>query len=209
MKQCEDECCGRRGPAPIFTGLAERVHRRQAADEPKTYDIDLDEDGPLREEYLPKRRSSTSSTSRSCRNVAEPVESRRSGLYVNTSMANRLPPPAKWSPEGDELVDRGGNYPSRQYPASRTIFAHSPAPADQRQVLAQIPGQWPRGGDYAPQPPYDYRTSYAAPGVPASYAQWRTSTTVSPPTQAWGVGNGRAIVPALYQQHPTTIWCRA
>jgi hypothetical protein len=99
-------------PQPVFMGLEERRKEKRAKEEAKTdvLEIDLDEDGPLREEYVPKRRVSGASLTRSVENVsvAQP-----SSWETNKSTAgNQLPPPAKWSPAGDEPILRESN---RQY----------------------------------------------------------------------------------------------
>jgi hypothetical protein len=108
-------------PQPVFIGLDER-RREKVEKDLKTSEIlaiDLDEDGPLREEYIPRRRSTRSSIK-----SEGPVLSRGAeDSWDRTDMrsSKRLPPPAKWSPAGDEpiLRDRdrlGGHYVAVQAP---------------------------------------------------------------------------------------------
>ena len=80
---------------PVFLGLEDK--RREIEQLEQTYavdlaDIDLDAEGPLRHEYVPKRRSSG----------AGPV--RYSSQERPIDPVRELPPPARWSPAGDELV---------------------------------------------------------------------------------------------------------
>lgn len=95
-------------PQPVFLGLEERRREKLEREQAFTVDvleIDLDEDGPLREEYLPKRRVSGAGATRS-----------RDGQVVDENwerqkmeMEKSLPPPAKWSPAGDEPILRDRN----------------------------------------------------------------------------------------------------
>ena len=69
-------------------------------------DINLDEDGPLREEYLPRRRTNGKVGFSSS---------------ANSTAQHSLPPPAKWSPAADEPIFRdrqrmSGNYVAVQAP---------------------------------------------------------------------------------------------
>lgn len=87
-------------PHPVFLGAEER---REAMEQAMAYEgenvdvleIDLDEDGPLREEYLPRRRVSAASSTR------RPYSQERA------EVGRVLPPPARWSPESDEPITRG------------------------------------------------------------------------------------------------------
>ncbi|KAK2466466.1 hypothetical protein APHAL10511_002108 [Amanita phalloides] len=94
---------------PVFIGLEERkkerLEKEQAMD-----DINLDEDGPLREEYLPRRRANGSDS-------FQKVSPSKNPLLQH----NALPPPAKWSPAGDEPILRNkqrmnGDYVAVQAP---------------------------------------------------------------------------------------------
>jgi hypothetical protein len=112
-------------PEPVFLGLEERrrekLERDAAAAEGNVdvFDIDLDEDGPLREEYLPKRRVSRGDSDR----VREDYIAKRTA-YLHQATTSKpvnnarvLPPPAKWSPSGDEPILRDRNRVSGQYVA--------------------------------------------------------------------------------------------
>ncbi|KZS97750.1 hypothetical protein SISNIDRAFT_493055 [Sistotremastrum niveocremeum HHB9708] len=70
---------------PVFLGIENRIlekdRERQELRDFDPVDFDLDEDGPLREEYIPKRRSSGSFS-----------------LPDNSKAERMLPPPAQWSP---------------------------------------------------------------------------------------------------------------
>lgn len=113
-------------PEPIFLGLEERKRERLEKDEAAAersvdmLDIDLDEDGPLREEYLPKRRVSRSDSERSrdeprAKRIALPYQVAPELKPVNVGRG--LPPPAKWSPSGDEPILRDRNRVRGQYVA--------------------------------------------------------------------------------------------
>lgn len=70
----------------------------------ESFDIDLDEDGPLRAEYVPKRRSSQRS---SYSNSSDHGSSRSERPGDVTHMVQQsLPPPASWVPHEDPLVER-------------------------------------------------------------------------------------------------------
>lgn len=111
-------------PQPVFIGLEERRRERLEKEcvVTEVLEIDLDEDGPLREEYLPKRRVSGAGLYRNSQhvsfNVADNIHApvhdwERSGRYG----AKQLPPPAKWSPAADEPIHRDRNRVSGHYVA--------------------------------------------------------------------------------------------
>ncbi|KAI0638090.1 hypothetical protein C8Q77DRAFT_409144 [Trametes polyzona] len=105
----EPECgCGAQPclspPHPAFVSLDEQ--KKVDVEDSYTDDvleIDLDEDGPLREEYLPRRRQS--------RYTSE--------LYTRNDLA--LPPPARWSPSADEPIARDSARGHGQYVAPQPI----------------------------------------------------------------------------------------
>ena len=106
-------------PQPVFLGLEERLRERMEKEQAMAIDvleIDLDEDGPLREEYLPKRRASKlgSQTTQSVSN--QNLGSEKWGV-PDIPAVKPLPPPAKWSPAGDEPILRDRNRVSGQYVA--------------------------------------------------------------------------------------------
>lgn len=103
---------------PVFIGIEQRLEEKFGLStlphEPGAFDIDLDEDGPLREEYLPRRRVSNGGSSHSQNGAS--VHHHTLPLQGSIS----LPPPAKWSPAGDEPICR---------PAGRTAPMYLPVQA--------------------------------------------------------------------------------
>ncbi|KAF8640020.1 hypothetical protein AX17_001264 [Amanita inopinata Kibby_2008] len=110
-------------PQPAFIGLEER--KRERLDKEQVVDdIDLDEDGPLREEYLPRRRINGSGPSAPKRKVET------CDWVAQSSSESTLPPPAKWSPAGDEPILRdknriSGNYVAVQAPDLTALPVYS------------------------------------------------------------------------------------
>ncbi|KAJ4472210.1 hypothetical protein J3R30DRAFT_1054070 [Lentinula aciculospora] len=99
-------------PQPVFIGLEERRKEKQEKEQAQKADvleIDLDEDGPLREEYIPKRRVSGARVTRN----SEKHQNRE----TTKSAENFLPPPARWSPAGDEPILRESNRSYGRYAA--------------------------------------------------------------------------------------------
>ena len=106
-------------PQPVFIGLEERLREKidKAVCEKEVLEIDLDEDGPLRQEYLPKRHV-TSQSSQCCNNVAATHDiSNQKWNVCEIPHLKQLPPPAKWSPAGDEPIFRDRNRVSGHYVA--------------------------------------------------------------------------------------------
>ena len=108
-------------PQPVFIGLEERLRERndKAECEMEALEIDLDEDGPLRQEYLPKRHVSNpgSQSSRSRDNITTREPSNQKWNVCEIQQLQQLPPPAKWSPAGDEPILRDRNRVSGHYVA--------------------------------------------------------------------------------------------
>lgn len=69
-----------------------------------SYDIDLDEDGPLRAEYVPKRRSSQRSSYSNSSDHGSSM-SERFGDVSHIAQPT-LPPPAIWVPHEDPPIER-------------------------------------------------------------------------------------------------------
>ena len=114
--------CSSTIPQPVFIGLEERLREKidQAECEKEVLEIDLDEDGPLRQEYLPKRHSSnpTSHNSQSRENIpVTGIISNQKWNVCEIPQLKQLPPPAKWSPAGDEPIFRERNRVSGHYVA--------------------------------------------------------------------------------------------
>ncbi|KZT74299.1 hypothetical protein DAEQUDRAFT_761172 [Daedalea quercina L-15889] len=149
---CEDATCTM-PKEPVFVGLEDEKREQHDA---QTYDedvleIDLDEDGPLREEYLPRRRVSSASSSRRAQGTEKIIEPERF-----------LPPPAKWSPAADEPIMRDVRI-SRQYVAPQPM-AHVPVvvppPPPFPHLLQSQQHAWPYGS-------YGHKQEQV---VPAAYA---------------------------------------
>jgi hypothetical protein len=111
---------GRSMNEPIFLGVERRLKEKLGLyalpHEPDTFDIDLDQDGPLREEYLPRRRISNGSSSSSHGSELGDHSQNGTSVHLHTLALQgsiSLPPPAKWSPAGDEPICRpsGGTAP--------------------------------------------------------------------------------------------------
>ncbi|EPT03706.1 hypothetical protein FOMPIDRAFT_1028558 [Fomitopsis schrenkii] len=153
---CEDAACTM-PPEPVFVGLEDE---KRAQPDAQNYDedvleIDLDEDGPLREEYLPRRRVSSASSSRRVQVAERMVEPERF-----------LPPPAKWSPAADEPIMRDVRI-SKQYVAPQPM-SHVPVavppPPPFHQVLQPQQFTWPYGG-YGHEQEQMVSAAYAPPPV--------------------------------------------
>lgn len=99
-------------PLPVVIGKKAKP-RRETVD---MFGFDLDEDGPLREEYALRR---------SCRPVLV-KEGVQEGIWgsINPShsTATHLPPPSEWSPQGDPPLSRG--HGQQLLPSS--VSDHSP-----------------------------------------------------------------------------------
>ncbi|KAI0033355.1 hypothetical protein K488DRAFT_77967 [Vararia minispora EC-137] len=102
-RPCGDPRCERSHIEPVFVSRDERKTRVDQSS--VELEIDLDEDGPLREEYMPRRRVSRVGVDRPAAHGDE------------WAVERSLPPPAKWSPSADEPLARGTNDRNRQYVA--------------------------------------------------------------------------------------------
>ncbi|KIJ70336.1 hypothetical protein HYDPIDRAFT_23451 [Hydnomerulius pinastri MD-312] len=139
---------------PVFLGVEQRRKEKLGlgghGEDSESLDIDLDEDGPLREEYLPKRHvSNGSSTRRQSSEISnvprvDAVLSQHSHHPLSNQVNVALPPPSKWSPAGDEPIYRQSNRIGALYiPVQPTLAPHYVGPA-----TAMYPA-WP-----APSMPY-------------------------------------------------------
>ncbi|KAJ7507481.1 hypothetical protein B0H11DRAFT_1902617 [Mycena galericulata] len=148
-------------PQPVFMGLEERRRERMEKEQARSVDvleIDLDEDGPLREEYLPKRRISGAGSTHSnfhphdtsARAAADNTQNWQSHKVVEKS----LPPPARWSPAADEPILRERNRASGQYVAVQPPLLPPMLPYPMAQSYHPghdlgYPNQnWPPGGAF-------------------------------------------------------------
>ncbi|KAF9534924.1 hypothetical protein CPB83DRAFT_755408 [Crepidotus variabilis] len=132
-------------PQPVFLGLEDRIRERaekEAAMSVDVLEIDLDEDGPLREEYLPKRRAS--------KQLPHATNKPQFMALPELATIKVLPPPAKWSPSGDEPILRERNRSTGHYVAVRAPHLAPAAP------VFHLNGQHPDIGfnqNWAPPPP--------------------------------------------------------
>ncbi|KAG6833806.1 hypothetical protein H0H87_011740 [Tephrocybe sp. NHM501043] len=153
-------------PQPVFTGLEERRREKLEQEQAMAADIleiDLDEDGPLREEYLPKRRVSAAGTYRDTKpmqpfTVVDNIPTAPSRERRDFSdLQKPLPPPAKWSPAADEPIHRERNRASGQYVAVQPPVIH---------VAAAYPIPYRPSVDFASY--YHWNTTTYAPVKPPS-----------------------------------------
>ncbi|KAK7061486.1 hypothetical protein R3P38DRAFT_2757924 [Favolaschia claudopus] len=151
-------------PQPVFLGLEERRRERMEKEQARSVDvleIDLDEDGPLREEYLPKRRVSAAGSAHSSFRSHDVLSLRTAGVDAadtqnrlgsgtHHTMADKLlPPPARWSPAGDEPILRernraSGHYVAVQPPLLPSVIQYQIAPTYHPQPELGFTNQnWP------------------------------------------------------------------
>ncbi|KAJ7276128.1 hypothetical protein B0H12DRAFT_1005179 [Mycena haematopus] len=148
-------------PQPVFMGLDERRRERMEKEQQvHVLEIDLDEDGPLREEYLPKRRFSAAGSTRSSFNSHDappprPAAADHVDLPENwhgqshIKVADKsLPPPARWSPAADEPIlrerNRGsGHYVAVQPPILPSMMTYQMAPSYPQHDLGYSNQNWP------------------------------------------------------------------
>ncbi|KAF8532549.1 hypothetical protein JB92DRAFT_3103613 [Gautieria morchelliformis] len=105
-------------PEPVFLGLEECKkeceQERLAKEQVKLLDLDLDEDGPLREQYLAKKPR-----------TADRLEGDRKAIE---HMTKGLPPPAEWCPAADPPIHRARpTYQAVQRPLPAPVLAHANA----------------------------------------------------------------------------------
>lgn len=110
---------------PVFLGVESRLREKfgsvSSCGDWDSFDIDLDEDGPLREEYLPRRRASNGSGS-----VGDhrPLPPYRPSIGQPTSLL----PPVRWSPPGNDcLSNRTGAVFVATHPPLPTHYVAAPA----------------------------------------------------------------------------------
>lgn len=154
-------------PQPVFIGLEERRREKLEREQAMTVELaefDIDEGGPLREEYIPKRRVSGASSTYS-------NGSRENDLHVSSGWDRRnaqpvkgLPPPAKWSPAGDEPILRDRNRGSAQYiavqPPPLNAVPYHLIPAYPQCDVGYQGHHWPTGGTYVQHAPMSVAYAY-------------------------------------------------
>ncbi|KAJ6627556.1 hypothetical protein B0H10DRAFT_2173623 [Mycena sp. CBHHK59/15] len=140
-------------PLPATSALPVHNPERMEKEQARSVDvleIDLDEDGPLREEYLPKRRISGAASTRSFGSHDAPAHTWQSHKVVEKS----LPPPARWSPAADEPILRernraSGHYVAVQPPLLSSMIPYQVAPTYHNpQELGYTNQNWPPGGSF-------------------------------------------------------------
>jgi hypothetical protein len=150
-------------PEPVFIGLEHRRREKQgievtALDGIDVLEIDLDEDGPLRQEYMPKRRASRAGSITSAA-FKEGLEQRSHDWEKRERMPEPervLPPPAKWSPQADEPIFRERGRSSGEY------VAVQPPLAPLYGVL--LPPVFPQDNRYPNWPAYAPVNQHMPPG---------------------------------------------
>ncbi|KAG2077663.1 hypothetical protein BDR04DRAFT_1000563 [Suillus decipiens] len=164
---------------PVFLSFEQRNKTKfngaETCAEPShdAYDIDLDEDGPLREEYLPRRRvSNGSATSRRSSELASRVEVEQRELPESATSQNRnaLPPPSKWSPAADEPIRRASDRPALYMPVQPPAVCWAPA-------VAYVPVKLL--SDYS-------SASYSKPATLSNDYYYSQSVIAHPPSQPRG-----------------------
>ncbi|KAI0921788.1 hypothetical protein AcW1_004330 [Taiwanofungus camphoratus] len=176
-------------PEPIFVSIEEPRIEKRAAQQTfeegvDVLEIDLDEDGPLREEYLPKRRVG---------GIGSGSIRRSQGHEMTLGGDRNLPPPAKWSPSADEPIirERDSTRAQVHYVAPQPI-AHLqalPPPLPFHQVVDSHRQVWSLGGyfpakeelrpqEYTVTPVYPVQPSYIGYGYghPASQTHSRSQS---------------------------------
>lgn len=157
-------------PQPAFLGFEERLREKEAAMSVDVLEIDLDEDGPLREEYLPKRRASRIASQPACHTVNT----------IDTGSVGLLPPPAKWSPSGDEPIHRERTRSSGHYVAVQAPQLASAYPVQSHDVTYHQ--NWLRGA-YMPVKHIGY--AYEIPAFfgmgQSTYNSFAENATMVPP----------------------------
>jgi hypothetical protein len=167
---------------PVFLGLEERRRERldptAARSSSEGLEIDLDEDGPLREEYMPRRRVSRSGSFRDIINSTTGVPfgpERSIELERTLEMQRPLPPPAKWSPAADEPLRRGvirepTHYMAVQPPAMPPLVMVPPYPPSGHGTA--YPPAWGAGA------PALHLPSHAMLGQPYDHSHVRSTSVI-------------------------------
>ncbi|KAK7060244.1 hypothetical protein VNI00_001009 [Paramarasmius palmivorus] len=158
-----------KNPQPVFIGIEERRKERIQKDKAlavESIELDLDDDGPLREEYVPKRRVSNAHPVR----TNYRMEDRQPSWEMGQSAGKCLPPPARWSPAGDEPILRESNRPYGRYvavqPTPIPTYNGYPAIPSYQPIREGYQSHWPMFSAYSSaevQPMIGY--SYEMPNI--------------------------------------------
>ncbi|THH20156.1 hypothetical protein EW146_g1164 [Bondarzewia mesenterica] len=163
-RACGDGLCPDTHPEPVFVGLEERKRAKLDCNafsvDPniEVLEIDLDEDGPLREEYVPRRRVSKADSIRG--GVGQDLTGWRSGEGRDWERAadteRTLPPPAKWSPAADEPILRE----ERRRQQSQYVAVQPPMAPPLAPILAPLHSYNPMQGLGYHHPTWSMTTGY-------------------------------------------------
>lgn len=158
-----------KNPQPVFLGIEERRKERIQKDKAlasESIELDLDDDGPLREEYVPKRRVSNAHSVR----TNYRMEDKQPSWEMGQSGGKCLPPPARWSPAGDEPILRESNRAYGRYvavqPTPITTFNAYPSLPPYPPIREVYQSHWPVFNTYSSaevQPMIGY--SYEMPNI--------------------------------------------
>lgn len=152
------------GPQPIFMGLEQRKLEKfkELKADINNMDFDMDEDGPLRQEYVPRRRVVEPAYRPSSMRYEPPAPPRWT-LPTEPSVQPRyLPPPAKWSPSGDEPIARH-RLPMVQPTYAPVQYMEIPRRHEQPPAQALC---WSFGCDTCVQPKCNTSSSWQQPAHP-------------------------------------------
>ena len=196
-------------PEPVFyefDSSKKEAEREQACADVDVLEFDLDEDGPLREEYLPRRRISS---------ATRPVQVQTQ----ERTQERTLPPPAKWSPAADEPILPAFARSQSRYvapqPIARGQLSAAPAapavPAPFQQALDITRRIWPADEQvaYAPHlvpvylPPlyngYEYAYPPPLPPLTQTHSHSRSqSLSCNGPAAGQSQGHYRTYSQAQY-----------
>lgn len=147
-----------KNPQPVFIGLEERKRERMQKEQATSpIEFDLDGDGPLRKEYVPKRRITNNRNSYHMGQKSTSWEMSQNG-------GKGLPPPARWSPAADEPILRDSNRLYGRY------VAVQPTPANNFTAYPPLSSYHHARDAYQSQWMFNaYSAAEVQPGVGYSY----------------------------------------
>ncbi|TFK27023.1 hypothetical protein FA15DRAFT_236766 [Coprinopsis marcescibilis] len=166
-------------PQPVFLGIEERKKQRFDEVQSDVHDINLDEDGPLREEYLPKRRTTSGQEIPVIAVAIDNLGDHDTIHVARPAPMQELPPPAKWSPSGDEPILRDRNRSSGHYVAVQPSQVHSYAVGYRAHDIPYNPS-WdvPFGIEFKGYATYGYGHP-AVPVNPSPYSAYPQPAAIS------------------------------
>jgi hypothetical protein len=219
-RSCDDMSYPLSQPQPVFLGLEERRRERfdPTISEPSSeaLEIDLDEDGPLREEYMPRRRVSRNGSFRDTSGniIGAPFGVERGIEWERAPELQRsLPPPAKWSPAADEPLRRDiirgqSHYMAVQPPAVHPLVMMPQYPPSGHGTA--YPQGWGTGGPAFPHlvfgQPYDHSHVQSISVIDSRHQHSRYYRSQSHKRIEYPRG---PTAPKLPYQVPGLYWTRA